>query len=161
MVDDATVARPVESPSMESWEHTQIWRAHRDILERLSGTLRQLREEVGAEPRRLHSRAVIERISDAPRWQLYLPDLGVAGEGRCICEASLETVYALETILLSVLEHKDWAILPSPDRSLPTAYAACKTSTFLRLQRFLADRIGPDEAQQANSAYSALLTAVS
>ena len=104
---------------MEAWEHPQNWRAHRDVLERASETLKQARAEIGKEPRPLHSRAIIDRISDEPpRFQLYLPDFGVAGEGRCVCEASLEAVYAFEQILAAVLEHKDWSLLPARDRSL-------------------------------------------
>jgi hypothetical protein len=156
VVDETTVRAPVGSDPMEAWEHLQSWRAHKEVLERAAGTLHQLREEIGREPRRLRSRAIIERISDGPRFQLYLPDFGVAGEGRCVCEASLEAIHAFEQLLESALEHKTWDVLPAPDRSLRAFVAAKRTDLFLALHRFLDDRISSEAAHQCTEVESAL-----
>lgn len=139
-----------------------MWRAHKAVLERISEAIRRLREEVGQEPRPLHSRPIIERTStQPPRFQLYLPGLGVSGEGRCICEASLETAYAFEALLDAALEHKDWNVLPLPDRSLRAWLAAMKTELYFKLQSFLDERIPSEDAAEyrsISSGFSAALT---
>lgn len=163
MVDEATVARSVESPPMKAYEHLQAWQAHEPVLERITATLKALREEVGLEPRNLdESRAIVERLGAeaSPRFQLYLPDLGVAGEGRCICEASLEALHAFEVLLESAYEHKDWRVLPAPDRSVRTAIAALRTEFYFWLWRFLERRIPSDEARSCRRVKTALAAAV-
>lgn len=160
MLDESTVVPAVESP-MESWQHVQTWRAHGDVIARISELIRDLRDQVSPEPRQLKSDVIICRVDDGPRCQVYFPDLGVAGEGRCFCEASLEAHYAFAALLESALEGHTWDVLPSPDRSLGTRIAAFKTHLYLKLWDFLSSRVPINEAGEAEDVRSALTAAVS
>lgn len=160
MLDETTVGSAVESP-MESWQHVQNWRAHDNVFERIREVIRELREQVSPEPRRLDSYVVISRVDGTNRFQVYLPGFGVAGEGRCLCEASLEANHAFLTLLESALENRTWKMLPAPDRSFRTRLAALKTSLYLRLWDFLSSRLPVNEASEAEDVRSALTAATS
>jgi len=160
MVDEATEQAPVESPPMMPYEHAQTSRAHERVFERIAETLKSLREQVGPEPRDLKSRVIIDSTPEGSKYQVYFPELGVAGEGRCTCEASLEAVHALEVILESALEHKDWSILPAPDRSVKARIAALKTSVFVQLMQYLDKRLSAEDVRNCKRVTSDLALAV-
>lgn len=160
MLDESTVGSAVESP-MEPWQHVQTWRAHKDVFARISDLLRDLREQVSPEPRKLQSGVVISRVDDSDRFQFYLPGLGVAGEGRCLCEASLEANYAFAALLESALANHSWDVLPAPDRTLATRVGVLKTHIYMRLWDFLSSRLPLNEASEAEDVQSALSAAVS
>jgi hypothetical protein len=74
------------------------------------------------------NRVAITVSRDRSRVQVYYPDYGVAGEGRCICEAASEAAEALVILLEAVRDAQDWAGFPVRDVTIATSIAVVRTN---------------------------------
>ncbi len=133
---NATIA-PQEA-RMEDWQHGQYLREFHDTFKRVNTKLSQIQSDIGKDPC-THRRwkVAIKSISDHSAVQAYIPGYGVAGQGRCMCEAVYDAMSQLESLVDCVSENRDWKILPEPDNSVFSYIAVLKTNIFASLIKYL------------------------
>ena len=136
---------------MDEWEHRQNWRAHSDVWERIQTKVARAKSTLGPPPRKLRSGVIFSRfkINDGLVMQVYVPGFAVAGQGRCVCDASLEALFAYEGIIDSVEANSDWGMLPEPDRSITVWFEVVKTRLYLYLGHLLEARFPSEEVLAA------------
>jgi hypothetical protein len=144
---------------MDKLDHERTHSEAHESVDRVIEMLRGLRSSIGPDPFHRESEVLARPVHD-DRIQAYLPGYSVAGEGRCLCEAYLETILQLESLLEVATEHKDWGILPKPDRSLATKLRLLKNKLYFRLFEYLDRRIAASELREAESVKSALAAAL-
>ncbi len=151
-----SVIDEVAAPKMmEEWEHDRCASEAREVWLGIRTLLQQIRAEVGEPPRSLKGSVaaqISKRADGVPEVQLYNPNLVVAGQGRCFCEAFVDLSYAYKGVLESILVHHDWSLLPSPDRSLSTLIDVVKSGIYFSVLRFLSERIPIENARMASDA---------
>jgi hypothetical protein len=141
--------------------HERVWQQIDETSAAIRAALQDIRAQIGSPPRPLRAtrfalRYVPGTAGTVRDIQWYFPELGVAGQGRCACEAAADALSAFADLLVAVREHRDWSVIPKPDRSLETCIAVLLTRADLFFHRFrrrgrLMPRVSPDDAREAET----------